>query len=202
MAPLSTGLRSRRARRGRARRTVIALAASLLAGAGLAHPAPSAIEEYAVKAAFLLNFARFVEWPEDSFATAESPMRICVLGEDPFGAVLDRTIDGQLVSGRRVEAARTADAEELAECQVAFVSRSERSRIDAVIARVADAPVLTVSEVDGFAGRGGTINFFLDTQRVRFEVNPAAASRSGLRISSELLRLGRIVEVAPARGRT
>lgn len=159
-------------------------------------------DEYAVKAAFLLNFSRFVEWPEGAFPAADAPLRICVLGDDPFGAVLDRTVAGEVVSGRTVTIARSAEPVELRDCQVVFVSRSERPRLDAVFDELSGAPILTVGEVEGFAGRGGSINFFLESHRVRFEVNPGAASRAGLRISSELLRLGRIVEEPPTRERS
>ncbi len=147
--------------------------------------------EYQVKAAFLYNFGKFVEWPPgalpaDSFA-------ICVLGEDPFGPELDRLIEGKSVHGKKLGAHRLGRAEEAGKCQVLFVSASENGRLAHILASVRGRSVLTVGDTEGFAHRGGIINFRLVENKVRFEINLDAAERAGLTVSSQLLKLAKII---------
>jgi hypothetical protein len=166
----------------------------LLSGAApMAEPSRHS-REYQIKAAFLFNFARFVEWPAAAFGSSDSPLSLCVLGEDPFGSALDETVRGEKVRDRRLEVRRTSEVVDLDACQLVFVSASERGRLPEILSALGSKSVLTVSEVEEFAARGGVINFVLVDNRVRFEINPGAAKRSGLKISSELLRLGRIVD--------
>ncbi len=166
----------------------------LLSGAApMAEPSRYS-REYQIKAAFLFNFARFVEWPAAAFGSSDSPLSLCVLGEDPFGSALDETVRGEKVRDRRLEVRRTSEVVDLDACQLVFVSASERSRLAEILSALGSRSVLTVGEVEEFAARGGVINFVLVDNRVRFEINPGAAKRSGLKISSELLRLGRIVD--------
>jgi hypothetical protein len=180
----------------------LVLAAALLpaSAAAQAQPAETApAREYQIKAVFLFNFAQFVEWPAEAFASEEAPLCFGVLGDDPFGAALESVVSGESVRGRKLIVRRARRAEDLEGCQLLFISRSERARLGEILAELEGAPVLTVSEIEGFGRRGGVINFYLEQNRVRFEINPEAAREDGLRISSELLNLGKIV-VAEQRG--
>jgi hypothetical protein len=150
--------------------------------------------EYEVKAAFLYNFMQFVEWPETAFAAAEAPVCIGVLGDDPFGSALEEIVRGETVGDRPLVVHRSREVTDLIECQVVFISKSEEGRMPALLDALEPRPVLTVGEVAGFARSGGIINFYLEESRVRFEINAKVAQRQGLRMSSQLLNLGRIVE--------
>jgi len=151
-------------------------------------------KEYQVKAAFLLNFAQFVEWPEAAFAGGDAPLCIGVLGEDPFGPALDEAVDGESIRNHKLTVRRARRIEDLTNCQLVFVSPSENKRVPEILAKIDARPVVTVSELAGFAKQGGTINFYHENNKVRFEINPASALQSGLKINSQLLRLGKIVE--------
>ena len=163
-----------------------------------ARPGPAAIgpaatgpAEYEVKAAFLYNFARFVEWPEAP--AGDGPFVITVLGRDPFGAALDDTLRGKTIGQRRIEIRRASRSEDLAGSRIGFISDSERDRLPAILKSLEASPVLTVGEMDEFAERGGVIRFRVEQDRVRLDINVAAAERARLRISSQLLKLARIV---------
>lgn len=150
-------------------------------------------DEYAVKAAFLYNFARFVEWPSTTFRKQTDPFVTCVLGADPFGGTLEEILKGKQVDGRAFRILRIADTSEAAACQILFISSSEHKRTAAIIATLPPG-TLTVGEMDGFSAAGGIINFTLNEGHVRFEVNRRAAERAGLQISSRLLSLAQIVD--------
>lgn len=156
----------------------------LLPAAVSAQPA-----EYDVKAAFLFNFVKFVEWPADAFAGERAPVTICVFGKDPFGRVLDNVVQGERLGERSLVVQRPDRLDGLDACHVLFVSPSEKDRMTEVLARVEGEPVLTVGDTDGFLRAGGVVNFRLEGTKVRFVIDQAAAERSGLRISSKLLRL-------------
>jgi hypothetical protein len=165
-----------------------------LGAAGLLLAATAtAVSEYQVKAAFLLNFGKFVEWPAESFAD-DRGLQICVLGEDPFGEALEQTLAGRSVGRREVQPRRVGSPGAARSCEIVFVSRSERARMDEIIATLRGAPVLLVGEVERFARRGGMINFIEVDQKIRFEINEEAAKQAGLRISSQLLKLATIVD--------
>jgi hypothetical protein len=149
--------------------------------------------EYAVKAAFLLNFARPVEWPDSAFAAPSDPVVVGILGAEAFEAALAADIEKQRVGARAVRLERLSGAQQAAGCHVVFVSSAEHSSAGAVLAALGGASVLTVGESDGFARQGGIVNFYHEGKKIRFEINPAAADRAGIRISSRLLRLARIV---------
>lgn len=155
-----------------------------------------AAAEYDVKAAFLYNFAKFVEWPPDAFDSPGSPMTLCIVGKDPFGDVLDTLVRGETLQGRPLIVHRTRDLLEVRDCHVVFLSRTEQARQDEVLATVRGAGILTVGEGDSFLREGGIIRFVLEANRVRFEVNLDAAERNGLKLSSKLLRLARSVQPA------
>jgi hypothetical protein len=176
-------------------------ACALLLLAPRAACAEATAKEYQVKAAFLFNFARFAEWPATAFADDTAPIRIGILGDDPFGAALDDTVRDEVVRGRKLEVRRARQAKDLADCQLVFVSRSEQERQAEILAALGQRPVLTVSDIEHFAGHGGVIGFYLEGNKVRFEIDPANAQRQQVKLSAQLLRLGRIVGPVPDGGR-
>ena len=160
--------------------------------------------EYLIKAGFIYNFAKFVEWPSAAFSQADSPIVIGVLGTDPFGNVLDRIVEGKKLGPRGFVVRRYKwgkDVKELRDCKILFVSASERTHVDEILQSVKGLPILTVGETPGFAERGGVIRFTLEDNRVRFEVNVAAAHQADLNISSRLLTLAKIIPQTAASGR-
>lgn len=142
--------------------------------------------EYRVKAAYLFNFTKFVEWPAAAFQNDKS-FSICVAGRNPFGTALTTTLDGETAAGLPL-ASRVVDSSEAASCHVLFVPRGVAAA--PYLRDTATAPVLTVGESPDFVEQGGAIKFVLDGGRVRFEINQQAAERAQLRISSRLLQLG------------
>ncbi len=149
--------------------------------------------EYEVKAVFLYNFTKYVEWPPETFRASGEPLVVCVLGTDPFGSLLDDTVRGETVRDQKLVVRRLTRVEEAAGCALLFVSASEERDMGRTLKSVQGASILTVSEIDGFAERGGIINLRMEQNKVRFEINLEAAERSGLKISSQLLKLGKIV---------
>jgi hypothetical protein len=146
-------------------------------------------KEAKVKSAFLLNFARYVEWPENAFAATNSPIVIGVLGQDPLGRHLEETVEGKTVEKHPVHVKRGRRISELNDCHVLFVCVSERDRLRATLAQLQGKPILTVSDMDGFATDGGMILLKKKQGLMRFEINREAAERGGLKISSKLLKL-------------
>jgi hypothetical protein len=162
---------------------------SLWSGLGqTASPADAPSLEYKVKAAFLLNFTKFIEWPASQDTDAGAPFTICVLGENPFGPVLDQIIEGETVNGHKL-AVRRIGPSEVKSCKVVYVARNEKN-----LPKIIEPVVLTVGEGDEFLRDGGVISFVIDNRRVRFDVNRAAAARAGLTLSSKLLNVARSVD--------
>ncbi len=159
-------------------------------------PARAETREYQIKAAFLVNFMQFVTWPSNAFTNADAPFCIGVLGEDPFGAALDQTVQGETVDHHKIMIQRARRIEDCKDCQMIFVSRSEEKNLPVILAKLDSGPILTVSETRDFARQGGIINFYLEEKKVRFEINPAVAQRANLKISAQLLSLGKIVEAS------
>jgi hypothetical protein len=167
----------------------------LLLGVTLALTASAqTVDEYQVKAAFLFNFAKFVEWPPLTFKTDRDPVRICILGQDPFGSVLKDAVGGKTVLGRPFVVTEVADTNQAAVCQILFIGSSERKRLRSIFAALRTMGILTVGETDGFASQGGIVNFKLEDNRVRLEINQEAAGTARLRISSQVLNLAQIVK--------
>lgn len=152
--------------------------------------------EYEVKAAFLYNFAKFVQWPADAVSSSAS-MRLCILGRDPFGGLLESGLNGKTLGDKPIEIERVSDTHQLTGCQVVFISSSDSGHAAAILEALSARPILTVSEIPGFAALGGMVNFYIEDRRIRFEMNPKSAARSGLRISAQLLKLSRIVDTKP-----
>jgi hypothetical protein len=153
--------------------------------------------EYLIKAGFIFNFAKFVEWPTTAFAQPDSPIVIGILGTDPFGTIIDQIVQDKKVGARGFVVKRLkwgSDVKDLRDCKILFVSASEKAHMDELLQMVKGLPVLTVGETPGFAERGGVIRFVLEDNRVRFEVNVEAAHQAELTISSRLLTLARIIQ--------
>lgn len=176
---------------------VLRSAVLLAAGPSLAAQTGAATE-YQVKAVFLFNFAQFVDWPADAFSGPDSPVVIGVLGEDPFGDFLDQTVRHEHLGGRPFQVRRYQSADEIKTCHILFISRSEADRPEEVLAALKHRPLLTVSDADGFAQRGGMIRFVTDRSRIRLQLNVGAAEAAHLTISSKLLR---VAEIVPPPGR-
>jgi hypothetical protein len=190
------------ARESRGSRRRFSRLAALLAGCmALAFPEmakgqTSAVGEYPVKAAFLFNFTKYVDWPATAFTNTAAPIIIGILGDDPFGRKLDDIISSELVKSRPLTVRRLTRMEEANSCHLLFISRSEKDRIADILAGLRGAPVVAVSEIEGFCRKGGVFNFVLTNQNIRFEINPAAAERAGLKISSKLLNLPKAIKVS------
>jgi hypothetical protein len=152
------------------------------------------MDEYQVKAAFLYNFAKFVEWPPESFKSAKDPVLVCVFGHNPFGNGLEEVIRGKTIEGRTFAFRQVSNAEQASACQILFVSSSDGRRFRTLAGSLKSAGILTVGESDGFALNGGVINFKLEDGRVRFQINVGAAEHARLHISSKLLGLAQIVK--------
>ena len=159
-------------------------------GSSLNGAAPT---EYQLKAVFLMNFAKFVEWPTTAFRSAQSALTICVLGEDPFGRDLDDVVRGQVAGDRALAVKRLAQVQRGDNCHVLFVSGAEKARAERVLGVLSNTPTLTVGEGDDFTAAGGMIALLIDDNRIRFEVNLDAAGNAGLKISSKLLKLAKNV---------
>jgi hypothetical protein len=161
--------------------------------AGAAADAGDAALEYRVKAAYLYQFGKFVEWPAAAFPSPTATLTLCVVGDDPFGPVLDDTVRSKTIAGHAISVVRVSARADLHACHILFLSADQSSALAQIVERTAGSPVLIVGEAPDFARRGGAVNFVLQQNRVLFEVNPRAAARGGLRISSKLLSLARIV---------
>jgi hypothetical protein len=159
----------------------------LFVGAGRAQE--SQPTEYQIKAAFLFNFAKFVEWPAPAFAEATSPMVIGILGENPFRDDLERMTRGKTINNRPLVIKAFRSPAEATNCHILFVSTSEKTRLPEVFENLRGASVLTVGEAERFTEAGGMIQFVLEGGKIRFQVNETAARSAGLKISSKLLSL-------------
>jgi hypothetical protein len=186
----------------RVRKIVAAACIGLWAVLGPVRPLPAGDAErsleYPVKAAFLVNFAKFAVWPADSVQARAPAVSICVLGRDPFGEILEKTVAGRSVGGRPIAIQRQEDVQELRACHVLFIATSEPARLAQTLETLSGQPVITVGESDGFARQGGIIGLVVEDNRARFEVNLQTARREGLVLSSKLLGVARMVAVPPA----
>jgi hypothetical protein len=151
----------------------------------------------AVKAAFLYKFEPFVTWPAQALVAPDSPFDLCVVGNDPFGALLDRAVDGQKTAGHAIAVVRLKSVSADAHCQMLYIAGADPAAARQAEAAVAGAPVLTVTDGVTDPSAKGMINFVIADNRVRFEIDAAAARQSGLDISSKLLSLAVSVRPAP-----
>jgi hypothetical protein len=157
-------------------------------------PAPSPTLEDDIKAAYLYNFTKFVEWPPLAFQRTTDPLIICLAADPAFARAVDRIIAGEAIAGRPLRVV-LADTDNLPRCQVLFVGRSMQERVPRLLAAAEKAPILTVSDSPRFLQDGGMIVFVIEGTRVRFDINLRLAEAAGLRVSSKLLRVAR--EVVP-----
>ncbi len=152
-----------------------------------------------VKAAYLYNFAKFIQWPDNAFEDETTPFVIGVLGDDPFGQILDATVKAKKIAQRAVKIRRLrwsmqVDRAKLKDCHVLYISNSEQRRLKDILATLEDQPVLLVADIGGFASDGGMIGFVLENQRLIFEINREALEHTKLKASAKLLKLARIVK--------
>jgi hypothetical protein len=180
----------------RARRR-IALAGLLLISASFSAAQVPRPTESEVEAAYLYNFGKFATWPSDR-AVADSPFEICIVGKDPFGKVLDATVLGERIGGRTIAIKRLSQVKQAESCSILFVSSSEEGRLGSILDSAHRFNLLTVSDVKHFAERGGVIGLVVQQDRVRFEVNRAAAERCHVQLSSELLKVAvKVIDKEP-----
>lgn len=157
-----------------------------------AHAQSLSLREYQIKAAFLYNFIKFIDWPAQALPESSDTMTICLLGEDPFGEAIE-SIKDKPAKGKRLSVRRIQGVKELTACHVLFVGSSEGKRLPQVMQSVQGLSVLTVGEMDEFVRQGGIINFVIEKNKVRFQINVDSASRAGLKLSSQLLSLAKVV---------
>jgi YfiR/HmsC-like len=180
---------------GRAIRCVALLAAFflLLARSGQRISAQTSAEEYRVKAAFIFHFAQLVDWPPEAQTGTDSSLVLCTLGEDPFQGALEGTIAGKAVGNRVMRIRHLGEPQDLQACQILFLGKAQSKRIPLLVTNLHNAPVLTVGETAGFLDAGGMIDFLLEDNKLRFEVNLKAAESADLKIGSRLLVLAQRV---------
>lgn len=184
-------------------RRALAVAITLSLGLGNARPVYAQTLDEAkairVKAAYLYNFAKFAEWPRDVFRSADAPIVIGVLGNNPIANALEKTIKGKKVNRhpiviRRIASITPDTAEEMRGCQLLFVCDCESDQVPKLWELLGDSPVLVVSDMKDFARRGGMIGLSLEGGRIVFEIRRESVDRAGIRLSAKLLKLARIVD--------
>ena len=148
--------------------------------------------EYAIKAAFIYNFAQFTEWPADAFTDGAAPITIGVVGDDPFNGVLERTVSGKSVGGRKFAIKHLAAADDLGGCHILFIASSAQGKADDILKKVKDGHVMTISEFEQFPAAGGVIRFFTEDNKIRFEINKESVQAAKLKLGSQLMRLARV----------
>lgn len=169
--------------------------AALLAHLPLAWCQEIQVPEYKVKAAFLYNFTKLVEWPTNSFASPQSPLLIGVLGKDPFGKELDVLTTGRAVNGHALQSVRFSSVEQITNCHVLFICESERRKLDTIFDALRDRPILTVGDMKGFETRG-MITLRKTNDSINLQINLEAATAAHLQLSSRLIRLDRSLRPA------
>ena len=172
---------------------ILWFAASYFAAPLPADRPPRTAGEYELKAAFLFNFANFVNWPADAFARPDAPFVIGVVGADPFGPTLEQVLNGQRWNGRPIVIERFSRPQEIRAVHVLFISESEKQRWPEVQAATGPASVLTVSDMRDFCALGGMIEFVPEHNKLGFNMNIGAASKARLTVSSKLLKLASVV---------
>ncbi len=172
-----------------------AIASSALpGGVAVAYADSLSQREYQIKAAFLYNFTKFVEWPADRFADDSAPIILCVFGKDPFGATLEDTVTGKTVKGRHIDIRRIDHVDDLDACHVLFVGLSERERLRQIVESSRGANVLTVGDMDDFVEFGGVISLIKRANKIQFEINLVAAKQARLNLDLKLVTLASSVK--------
>ena len=156
-----------------------------------------ALTEYQVKALFLFNFAKYVDWPPHAFADDSAPIVIGLVGQDNFGDNFKQAITGKTINGRPVVVKHVSSEQEYKGCHILFISASEKSGLPEILNAVKDSPVLTVGETERFLAQTGMINFTKKENKIRLEINLGAVQRANLKISSKLLSVADVVMGKP-----
>ena len=177
---------------------ILSLLLVLFAGLGGSVQAQELTSEYSIKAAFLFNFARFVEWPSEMMARS-SALNLCVFGHDPFHGELERVIREKTISNRPLVGRRISAPGDARACHIVFVSAADKAKVREVLTAVRDTSCLTVGEDAEFARSGGMITFVIEDDKIRFDINLGSAEAARLKISAKVLSVARTVRVAPAR---
>jgi hypothetical protein len=159
---------------------------------GVSRAQSVASSEYEIKAAFLFNFAKFVEWPPEVFTDTDGSFVIGILGSDPFGPALEQTIGEKTVKGTAIRIERFHGLENLRPCQILFIGESERANLPVTLKKIEDRCILTVSDMADFARLGGMIQLYTENNKVRFIIHAQAAEQAGLKLSAKLLALAKI----------
>jgi len=165
------------------------------------HQFAGEVTEYEIKAAFLYNFGKFIEWPDDHKPNADEPFIIGILGQDPFGRILDRLAARNRLKDHKIELKRFKKTSDVRFCHILFISQSKQERLSDILEKVRTECTVTVSEIDDFVEKGGIIRLLTTPEnKVRFEINNSAALDVGLKISSRLLRLAENLKIGPTNG--
>ena len=175
------------------RRTLVGLVVCVFALGGPATTARAQSEDQ-IKAAFLFNFARYVEWPDEAFASGSAPVRICMAGAGDFASIVSQAVGGKSVGERAVDVVSDMSLDDAGGCHILYVGEGLAAGAGAVASSVSGGHVFTVADREGFAASGGIANFIRADNKIRFEINPSAAKQAGLKISSRLLRLATVVK--------
>jgi YfiR/HmsC-like len=168
--------------------------AAWLAGACSGYGGEPSFTEYQVKALFLFNFTKYVDWPVEAFAETNTPITIGVYGENKFGDDLPKAVSGKSVGGRAITVRRIENTDDLGKCHILFIGGSDQKHLGEILDKIKALPVLTVGETDQFAEQGGVIHFTKKDGKVRLEINLQAAQRANLQISSKLLSVADVVK--------
>ncbi len=175
-------------------RALIILAILIAAPGSVLPQTKPATDEDEVKAVFLFNFAQFVEWPPEAFQAADSPIVIGILGRDPFGVYLEKTIENVIVNGHPLVVERYSSVKQIQTCHILFINPGRTVKIENVLRTLNNKKILTVSNVADFTNQGGMIRFFSEDEKIKLEINLNAVKASNITISSKLLQLAEIVE--------
>lgn len=179
---------------GMFRRTLIVVLCLILAAASadILNAQPQKEAGYRLKAAYLFNFLRFIDWPSQTFASPTAPIVLGIVGKDPFGGVLDEIVKNETVGGRKIVVQRISTIDEVKHCHLVFVPNSESHRFAEWLTALAGSNVLTVSEAESPADVRGDINFFIEENKLRFEIDLDTVRKAEYQISSKLLRLAKV----------
>lgn len=160
------------------------------------------LSENQIKAGFLYNFTKFVEWPPEAFLDSSVPIVLGIVGDSPITDLVTEAAAGKTVNGRAVIVKKIREGQDLRGCHILFVSSSQEKRTTKILESIKGSSVLTVGEANGFADSGGVINFFVEGNKVRLEINLEAATRSRLKISAKVIAVARLVKGESAAGRS
>ena len=152
------------------------------------------MSEYEIKAAFLFNFAKFVEWPPGALKDTDGSFVIGILGKDPFSLTLEQIIGDKTIRGSAIQIKRFRGINDLQFCHILFISESEKNSLPGILDKIGDKSILTVSDMPDFARRGGMINLYTENNKVRFIIHTQAAEKAGLKLSAKLLALAKILQ--------